>query len=184
MTFNLESFKKPETIIEAPLWSELSTTNQKLYQCILKHFNQIQAALEASDDMQVKKTRIISRRVAHECNLSPSILSDRRKPDITEFIRDLNEQLDLIAQSQVSKKTTSGLKPTKNSLLAENKSLKLQIQELQNLRLAESFSLAIESSLTENSRTQANTIRQLRSEIARLNLTISNQATLLQAHVH
>lgn len=184
MIFNLESFKKPETILEAPLWSELSTTNRNLYQCILKHFNEIQAALEASNDMQIKKSRIISRRVAQECNLSPSILSDRRKPEITEFIRDLNEQLDLIAQSQESKKVTSGHKPTKSALLAENKSLKLQIQELRNLRLAESFSLALDSSLTENSRTQANTIRQLRSEIARLNLIISNQATLLQAHIN
>ncbi|MDI1330144.1 hypothetical protein [Pseudomonas sp.] len=183
MSFDLESFRKPIITSEPPLWSQESTTNFCLYQCIVKHFNEIKSALESQQLSTLKKIRIVSRKVAMDCELSPSILSKRRKPEIVQFISTLNEELELIFESEESRKITSGRKPTKHILKEENKILQIENDRLRNLRLAESFSMALENILTEECRTQANTIRQLKAEIERLNMTISNQAKLLQQQV-
>lgn len=183
MSFDLESFRKPIITSESPPWSQESTTNNCLYQCIVKHFNEIKFALQSQRTSTLKKTRIVARQVAIDCKLSPSILSERRKPEIVQFISTLNEELELIFESEESRRITSGRKPTKYFLIEQNKIMQIENDRLRNLRLAESFSMALESTLTEECRTQANTIRQLKAEIQRLNMTISNQAKLLQKQV-
>lgn len=183
MSFDLKSFRKPIITSEPPPWSQESATNFCLYQSIVKQYAEIKSALEAQRIPTLKKMRIVPRQVAIDCKLSPSILSKRRKPDIVQFIITLNEELELISESVEARKITSGRKPTKYFLIEENNILKVENDRLNNLRLAEAFSLALESTFMEECRAYANTIRQLKAEIERLNMTISNQAKLIQKQV-
>ncbi|MNL03761.1 hypothetical protein D3C87_1243090 [compost metagenome] len=114
------------------------------------------------------------------CGVSPSTLIPRRQPGLVALIDTLNEDLDIQWKSASAKKIHSGRKNTKKELMEENTFLKAENERLSNLQLAGAMTAAIESMLTEEARLQANTIRQLKSEISRLNKVIDNQAELQQ----
>ena len=118
----------------------------------------------------------MARRLAIQCKLSPSIITERRQPGIVNLLRELNTDLALHYKSALAKTWTSGRKLTKDELIRENKNLKAEIAELRKLKLGAYATAILESNIPVEARSYTITIAKLKEEIARQETVISNQA--------
>ncbi|VVO01710.1 hypothetical protein [Pseudomonas fluorescens] len=179
MKFDLDNFKKPAPTADTTSPYQTSVA-QKLHAKILKEYQQISLVILKRSVLTTKERQIVARQIALSCGVSPSTLTPRRQPGLVALIDTLNDDLELQWKSTSAKKSHSGRKNTKKELMEENTLLKTENERLSNLQLAGAMTAAIESMLTEEARLQASTIRQLKSEISRLNKVIDNQAELQQ----
>lgn len=173
MPISLEQLRKEPSTPSLPNWVKSETT-KKLYDMTIASYNDIKAKIDINT-APTDRT-LIPRRIAIKCGLSPSIITERRQPDIKKLIIELNHDLSAHYKSSMAKKTTSGRKLTKEELLIENKRLKAENKELRQLTLSNFATAVLESSILSDARTYALTIEKLKEEIARQANVISNQA--------
>lgn len=176
MTITLEQLRK-KTIEPDPLpvWA-ISDTTKKLYIALINTYKKIKAELENGTKLNLTDRKLVARRIALECNLSPSILTPRRQPDILNLLRELNESLALVHKSIIAKKWESGRKLTKDELIIENRRLRKENEKLRNLALGSYATALLENSLSDASRSAVITISKLREQIDRQAAIIENQA--------
>lgn len=176
MPVTLEQFRKTKgEPTSFPCWA-VSDTTRKLYTFTIANYNQIKLAIEKDSNMSPRDRQLIARRIAEQCGLSPSIITDRRQPDIVNLIKELNEDLALIFKSVSAKKWQSGRKLTKEELIKENKHLKAENAELRRLSLGAFATAILESSILADTRSYTLTIDKLKEEIDRQKTVINNQA--------
>lgn len=176
MPITLEQFRKTTTEnVILPDWV-ISETTKKLYASMITSYTQIKSDIEKRLKMRLTDRQIIARRLAIQCKLSPSIITERRQPEIMHLLRELNIDLALHYKSTLAKTWTSGKKLTKDELIRENKSLKAEIAELRRLKLSAYATAILESNIPVEARSYTITISKLKEEIARQETVISNQA--------
>ncbi|MFK8399869.1 hypothetical protein M2D07_015280 [Pseudomonas sp. BGr12] len=173
---NLEQLrKKPEAAESIPDWVT-SETKSTLYEAIISMYIKIESDILNNKPKNLKDRKIVARKIALQCNLSPSIITPRRQPEVVDLISDLNQRLDELYISVIAKSSFSGRKLSRAELLEENRTLKLEVAELRSLSLGAYATSILESSLPEKSRLAALTIAKLREEISRQEIIIENQA--------
>lgn len=176
MPITLEQFRKitTENII-VPDWV-VSETTKKLYTSMTTTYTQIKLDIDKGLKIRLNDRQIVARRLAIQCKLSPSIITERRQPGIVNLLRELNTDLALHYKSALAKTWTSGRKLTKDELIRENKNLKAEIAELRKLKLGAYATAILESNIPVEARSYTITISKLKEEIARQETVISNQA--------
>lgn len=184
MVLRLDQFKKkdPPEKQGYPEWVQ-STTTKKLYETALEHYKIIQEKINNKEPLAIRERNIISRKIAQQCSVSPSIINARRQGSLVRFINELNNELNLMYTSLLTKTSRSGKKLTRNELIIENRLLHAENNRISNLKMAEALTKTIESLLTEQCKTQAITIQKLREQIHRMDFVISEQALLNQRYI-
>lgn len=176
MTITLEQLRKKNVeLAPFPTWATSDTT-KKLYTALINTYKAIKVNLENGTKLNLTDRKLVARRIALECNLSPSILTTRRQPDILNLIQQLNESLALVHKSATAKKWESGRKLTKEELIIENRRLRKENEKLKNLALGSYATALLESSLSDTSRSHVITIAKLKEQIDRQAAIIENQA--------
>ncbi|UUT14793.1 hypothetical protein NQ186_11650 [Pseudomonas zeae] len=178
MDFSIDSFKKTPIIEPSADWIKTPTT-RALYNETMLTFSRLMDLVKNGKCNSVFDHKIVARKVAITCGLSPSIISVRRQPEIFQLIQSLNEELEATYKSLLAANYTSGRKMSRQELLSENKQLKSEIKRLSNLKLSDAMAASIDSLLSRAARDQAKTIRKLKDEINSLEKTIDNQAIML-----
>ncbi|MCK1791687.1 hypothetical protein [Pseudomonas violetae] len=176
MPVTLEQFRKTKgEPSNFPCWA-VSETTRKLYTFIIENYNQIKLNIENSSNLSPRDRQLIARRIAVQCGFSPSIITDRRQPNIVDLIKELNADLAIVFKSVSAKKWQSGRKLTKEELIKENKNLKTENVELRKLSLGAFATAILESSILADTRSYTLTIDKLKEEIERQKTVIDNQA--------
>ena len=176
MTISLEQLrKKTSEPVPFPDWA-ISDTTKRLYSTTINNYKKIKFDLENGTILNLTDRKLVARRIALECNLSPSILTPRRQPAIINLLKELNENLALVHKSVTAKKWQSGRKLTKEELIIENRRLRKENEKLRNLALGSYATALLESSLSDTSRSHVITIAKLREQIDRQAAIIENQA--------
>lgn len=176
MAITLESIKKNEkTETLFPEWTS-SETKKKLYATTMQMFHDIKVRIEQGEFDSARDIKLIARRIATSCGLSPSIITARRQPEIVALIETMNEDLSILYTSSEATRRHKSFRPTKDQLQIENRRLKEEIASLQNLALGSYASTVLHSVFPSNARNAAITIAKLKEEIERQSLIIENQA--------
>ena len=146
MDFSVGNYEKPSDPLEMPAWAKTPSSKKLYSQCIVD-FEIIKSNMASQTDLPIKERKIVLRRLARECKVDPSLLSSRRQPDLVEFITKKNQELDNYWGSISSAKNVSGKKLTKVELLKQLELVKAELRLMENLRLAEAFTSAIQQNL-------------------------------------
>ncbi|MBD8682394.1 hypothetical protein [Pseudomonas sp. CFBP 13719] len=178
MDFSLENFIKPH-VDEVPSWAN-SPSKIKLHTEIISQHKKILGAINKEANLSIKERQIVARQIAKACGLSPSIISERRQPEICKLITDLNNDLELTYNSAHAKIKSGGTKRTKREIERAYRNQADEIKRLTNLRLGEAMTTAINSVAIQRSKDQAATIAKLKSKIFELEAVIERQAIQLQ----
>lgn len=168
MNFNLENYSKKKNVeLQLPAWAKSNTT-RNLYKKVLEMSEEIKQQMLIQKDMPLKARKIVLRTLAALCNVSPSLITSRRQPDLIIFINTINAELEDQWNSVKNTRTTSGRKLTKTELKTQFDAMKLEIEYLKNLRIAEAFTLAIRENLAESRSALIIQIQTLEIEINEL----------------
>jgi hypothetical protein len=149
MDFSLDNYKKPSEVEEMPSWVK-SASCKKLYVRCIYYFDLIKSKMEMNANLSLKERRIVLRRLAQDCMVDPSLLSSRRQPDLIKFIAQKNIELEQYWISKCAARGGSGRRLTKSELVKQLALLKSEFNILENLRIAEAFTSAIEKSLAKS----------------------------------
>jgi len=179
MDFSITRFSKPVITETAPDWIKSSAT-LRLYKEIVAQHDSILGNINKGNPLTVKGRRLIPKKIAENCGLSPSIISIRRQPEICILIKELNEELELAFKSTKANQNTSGRKQTKKEIEENYKAQKDEITRITNLKLAEAMTAAINNLSIQSSKNQAATIVKLKVKIIELENIIERQAIQLQ----
>ncbi|WBM44672.1 hypothetical protein [Pseudomonas putida] len=150
MNFKLENYsKKKNEEPQFPAWAKSDVT-RNLYKKTLDMSEHIKKQMLTQKDMSLKSRKIVIRTLAAHCNVSPSLITSRRQPDLVIFINKTNAELEEHWDSVKNIGTVSGRKLTKAELKSQFDAMKEEIAYLKNLRIAEAFTLAIRENLAES----------------------------------
>jgi len=174
--------QKAQTPIIAPTWVT-SPTTRALYEACMTVFDQIRSDITSHKQLDINERRIIPRRLALRCGLSPSTVTPRRQLPLIEFINQLNIELGDLHVSSIAQKAKSGRTLTKKELEIENRELRAELKRLENVKLSSAAELMINSLVMDECKQHITTITKLREEIQQLHKVISGQAELNRKYI-
>lgn len=163
MSFTLDSYAIPTSDEVKPDWVKSALTSL-LYDNVIKTFFKIQQSIECGENLSIKDRKIVLRRIAKASSVDPSALSERRHPQLIDFIKQKNLQLQELWLASSAEKYRSGRKKKKEEILSDCKAMAVEIQRLTSLSLSEALQAVINSQLTETHRNLVLLIETLKSE--------------------
>lgn len=149
MDFSLSNYLKSADQLEPPAWAKTESSKKLYIQCVV-HFNSIKLKMDSQKQLSVKERKIVLRHLAKDCRVDPSLLSLRRQPDLLRFVAEKNLELEAYWEGKCCARKSSGKKLNKSELLKELCLLRTELKALENSKLAEALTLAIERNLAES----------------------------------
>lgn len=173
----LDEFSLPAADIAYPLWAKSETT-RSLYKSVSEEAESITRQIKSGKILKKNARRIICRKIALSNGLDPSTVHERRQPELAKYINNVNDELAELWESTCKSVYKPGVKIPRQKLQSEIQQLKSKVKHLENLRLVEAFTAAIEKNMVSNQRDLIATIESLKSEITELrkkNSTLQEQ---------
>jgi hypothetical protein len=179
--FDLSSFEKPpceksaSAPSEIPYWVATgSKATRALYSEVCKETALIEQRIKADENLSLNQRRIVKSRIAKNANYDPSVLTERRQPDLLGFIAEQDILLEALWKGR-RRQRSSGVKKLKRVELERLVTkLKREKKELLEKKCKDSIEEALNTVFLTPQMQLSKENMQLRASIEEANETIAN----------
>ena len=187
--FDLSSFEKPiEEKTEKnndviPTWvSEGTNATRVLYSTLLKEIILIEKKIDSNAKLTLNERRIVKSRIAEKANVDPSILTERRQPDLINFILEQDILLDDLWKNKNRRNKHSVKKLKRKDLEKEVSKLKKHNKDLSESFCRDSIEEALKNVFLKSQIQLSKENTDLRKLLEESNDTISNLRSALRKY--